>query len=309
MQFGADGRDARILRWVHACRFLTREQLHRLEFPPASTSYVKRRLMLFYQHAYLERLAVPQIGPFGSPRLVYALDTRGAQFLVHSLGIPATELGWRRKDNRVETYFLEHLLAVNDVRIDVHLAAAQQGWGCAWVDDRELRRRLQAARAAHPSRAPCTPLPDGYFTLRNLPVQTAHRRASFALEVDRGTMERGAWIDKVRAYRAWVEGGEYRRHFDTTSLRVLVVAVAVRRPSHAARAEPSLLRRLEQLVTWTAAGGGGRLFWFTTGAEATQDALFQRPIWRVPSGADRQPLIAWPTDTSPAPISRDDFCG
>jgi hypothetical protein len=52
-------RDIRLVRWVHEMRFLTREQIQRLEFTPSTVSYCKRRLALLFHHGYLDRKFVP----------------------------------------------------------------------------------------------------------------------------------------------------------------------------------------------------------------------------------------------------------
>src|SRR3990172_1367004 len=89
-RFQADGRDGRIVHWVHDCRLLTSEQIQRLEFPGPSISHAKRRLMLLYQHGYLDRIAYSQ-GPYGAPRFVYGLGPEGATFLEHRFKVGTGE--------------------------------------------------------------------------------------------------------------------------------------------------------------------------------------------------------------------------
>jgi hypothetical protein len=86
-------RDVAILRWIHTCHFLTREQIERLLFHPENgqghptkTSIALRRLRLLYHHRYLQRLEKPISPGNGSAPMIYFLDRRGARLLVHNQG-------------------------------------------------------------------------------------------------------------------------------------------------------------------------------------------------------------------------------
>src|SRR4030042_6993972 len=78
-------RDIRVVSLVHQMRFLTREQIQRLEFAPSTASYCKRRLALLYHHSYLERKFIPTPGSLGSTRAIYCLTSKGARLIAPAL--------------------------------------------------------------------------------------------------------------------------------------------------------------------------------------------------------------------------------
>ena len=284
LRFSPEGRDGFIVEAVYRYRQLTREQIQRLAFPPASTSYAKQRLMLLFHHRYLDRLAYSQ-GPYGAPRIVYALAERGADYVAQRLGVERAQLDWRPRDNQIEPYFIAHLLAVNEVRISIEQAARQRGWPLEWLDERDLKRRLDLrGRGAQP-------VPDGWFRLHDLPVTSAKRRASFALELDRGTMDRRAWKSKVQAYLRWIGSGAYARDLGSRGLRVLVVASHVRRVPLVASRTDLLERRLDTLKRWSEEAGGTRLFWFTHSERLASDDPLVDPLWDVARASALQVLI------------------
>lgn len=269
-------RDISIVRWVYEMRFLTREQIQRLEFAPSTASYCKRRLALLFHHSYLDRKFIPAPGSFGSTRAIYCIATRGARLLAHEL---KADINWRPKDSERELYLLRHTLATNDFRIYVILAAQRFGLTVDWVNERTLRRREMKDYVADPRHdgQRIAVVPDGYFQ-----VAGQDKSSAFALELDRATVEEKPFKAKVRAYGEWKLTGAYRRRHGTNSLRVLfVIAPNDRDP-----------QRLSRIKRWCEAEGGRSLFWFANASDINEHSIFTEHIWNVAGRDGRFTLLA-----------------
>ncbi len=271
-------RDIAVLRWVHEMRFLTREQVQRLEFAPTTGSYCKRRLSLLYHHGYLERKFIPAQGSFGSTRAIYCLAAKGARLVAHELKTDLASLDWRPKDNDRELYFLRHTLAINDFRISVTLASQHHALALNWTSDRVLRRRQVRDYVPDPKHEAekLVIVPDGYFKLRHKWEEMA-----FALETDRATVEEKPFKAKVRAYGEWKLSGAYQKRHATPSLRVLFVVDANKRDPH----------RLERIKRWAEAEGGRSLFWFAMLDDISPQTIMKAPVWQVAGRDGRYPLL------------------
>jgi hypothetical protein len=268
-------RDVRILRLVADFRYMTREQVEKLEFSPTTISYCKRRLSLLFHNGYLERRFLPLRGVFGAARAYYVLDQRGTGVLMTLLALTRAELDWRPRDGRREPLYMEHTLRINDMRVLLILAARRAALELRWIDERELKRRARDHRVPDPLHLNerITIIPDGYFTLGN--------RWSFALELDRGTVEEVPFKRKVRGYGEWKTSGLYTRSFGTSSLRVLFVVADSRRDPH----------RISRIRRWTQSAGGGSMFWFAALEELGADALLFEPEWIDASREGRRSLL------------------
>jgi hypothetical protein len=286
-------RDRRIISWVYKMRFLTREQIQRLEFSPTTTSYAKKRLMLLYQHGYLDRRPLPMGTGFGSSKPLYCLDSDGADWLAHAWKMERSELDWTPRDNEASTYFMQHLLDINDFRITATLAAQKKGWPLEWTDERTLKRAEMKDYVTDPEGGTrIAVIPDGYFSLYQVPIKGQPRRASFALEIDRGNMEPRPWKRKVRGYITWWATGQYQARYQTQSLRVLTVVSAARRARDDTHERQLIERHVDKLLSFTEQAGGQRMFWFAAAHMLDEDTLFDEPIWSVATSPGRHPLIA-----------------
>jgi hypothetical protein len=271
-------RDVLVMQWVERCRFLTREQVQRLEFGPASTSSCKRRLTLLYHHGYLGRLQLPLPGAYGASRAVYHLDRLGARYLAGLEDAEPGRIRWRRGEDDREELFLAHSLDINDVRVSFTVAARRRGVPLDWWDESTLRRLEVLERFQDASGERVTLLPDAYFTLG-----AGDAADGFALEVDRATVSERRMRARIRAYGQWAASGAYRRRLPAESLRVLFAITDCRRDR----------RRLEHLKEWCQEEGGRSLFWFVDRDGLDADVL-TAPVWSV-AGSEQQctlPLLA-----------------
>jgi hypothetical protein len=269
-------RDIRIVNWVYQMRFVTREQIQRLEFSPSTASYCKRRLALLFHNGYLDRKFIPAPGSFGSTKAIHCLASKGARLLAHEL---KAEIDWRPRDAERELYFLQHTLASNDFRTYVTIASQRLGLSLDWTNERTLRREEMKDYVADPRRGgqKLAVIPDGYFRLTNKTTN-----ASFALELDRATVEEKPFKTKVRALGEWKLSGKYARRHGTDSLRVLfVVAPNSRDPE-----------RVSRIKRWSEAEGGRSLFWFADAADISEESVFTQPIWQVAGRTGTFSLLA-----------------
>ena len=295
--FRVTNRDIEIVKAVYAYRALTTPQIERLLFPPdnrqdhpTKTSRCQHRLKLLFHAQYLCREEQPQRLSDGRKPLLHFLDENGAQLLARVGEIERSRIAWKRKDNRVSPMFLEHLLATNDVRIAVSLAARRLGMTLErWLDEKTLKSKavkdyvevvLKDKNGHNCQRKKLAVVPDGYFVL-----SLGGRRGHFFLEIDLATEPGKRWADKVRGYLAYLESGLYQKRYQTRSLRVLTVTTGP--------------KRLENLRQTTQAVGGGSLFWFTTLALAQPATVLSDAIWQRARMEGLHSLIERPSPKHP----------
>jgi len=277
-------RDVAIVRAVWRYRALTTHQLEALFFGQGRGGKIntrcQRRLQLLFQHGYLWRDEQPVKLSEGRRPLLYRLDRRGAELLAAG----GEDVDWVPADNDAGALFLEHLLATNDFRVAVTIAARAVGVGVdRWLDDETLRRResrqyvqLQGRDGAQ-SRVAI--VPDGYFRL-----QLAGHALHFFLELDRGTVVgrasrwgRRDWRRKVLAYAGYIASGQFEQRYNARGVRILTVVPSAGRLAH--------------LKEITEAAGGRRRFWFAVASEVRPETVLAEPIWHIASQAGVHPLL------------------
>lgn len=258
--------DRLIVQLVYAYRLLSQEQLERLL--GKSRSRVQQSLMRLYHHEYLQRLFLPVWFEGRSPTL-YLLDKRGIA-LLQGLGVADFSV---IPSAKLSPMFLEHTLAINDVRIAVAQACEKQGWSLpVWKSENEIKMDYDRVTVQIGKTKPqVVPIvPDSYFMI-DIPGRGV---SHFMLEVDRGTMTLSRFKTKVHAYVAYYKSGGYEKRFQAQGFRVLTV---VDTPSTG---------RLKHLLDQTASVSGiGRRFWFAHLLDCTPDKLLSSPIWQV-AGVD-----------------------
>lgn len=268
-------RDIEIVLAVYQYRLLASQQIEALFFSSSSSSShsrrsaCQRRLQLLYHHGYLQRIARPVVMGEGRAPFVYALDEKGAKEVASELGIDREGVGWRPKDNQVSALFLDHTLAINDVRVVFNCLSKNNSWQVAsWIDDTEFRSGQMQEKVPFRKKGASIEriYPDGYLVLT---LEHSEKRLHFFLEVDRATMSNSRWQGKIHAYVHFRSSGLSFRHFGTRNFRVLCVTTS--------RA------RLENLMRATEAAGGNAFFWFTTQQNVdiwTPEKLVEK-VWSV----------------------------
>lgn len=274
-------RDVQIVQTVSTYRLLSSTQIEALLFqsdkPRGRQSSCQRRLQLLYHHGYLDRLRMPVILGEGRFPHVYVLDQTGATLVAATLGIDRAEVGWRPHHNLLESPFIFHTLAINDVRVVVTLLAQKGHFEVVeWIDEASFRATKEKVPFRMRGVQVVRNYPDGYFRL-TLPHQT--QTAHFFLEVDQGTMSLTRWKEKVQAYAEFRARGLAQHHFDTRNFRVLAVTTTTQRLSNLKRAS-------EQ-------AGADHFFWFTTQAQVDiwNPGQLLQPIWSVATQDSYQVLF------------------
>ena len=272
-------REARILHWVHKMRFLSREQIQRLEFDSKSERYCRDRLRWLYDTGHLDRRRLDLGTGFGANVPVYCLDQMGAARVALDQKMDPSELDWRPRDNDTNPYFMKHTLAINDFWIDVVLATRNSEFELEhWIDGRTLKSKEMRDYVDDPkARSKIAIIPDGYFCIL-LPDK---RRACFALELDRGTVERKSWRRKIRGYIEYEKSGKYNERYGSSSLRVLTVVQAARRAKDEGHQARLIRNRVEAIKKWTEDQEGQQLFWFAARMDIDPRSVLLGRIWQV----------------------------
>jgi len=275
-------RDRAIIQAVYQFRLLSTPQIEALFFAspgqltaPSSTR-CQHRLKLLYHYGFLERREQLVSLVEGRKSLVYFLAERGAELAAEMQGIPLDRLDWRPSHNAVGQQHLEHLLATNDVRIAITLAAQLHSWLMpVWLDERVLKsyHAEDYVFIAGPrgGQRRVTVVPDGYFVLDVLKP----KQGLFFLEVDRRTetvssrtWSRRDWVRRTQAYLAYYQSGGFTKRYGAHNLRVLTVTTGE--------------RHLQSMKAAAERAGDSRIFWFSTFNQATDPNLvLTAPIWQV----------------------------
>lgn len=266
-------RDIDILKAVHDFRIVRGDQLQALYFGSQSTA--SYRLSRLYQHGFLDRHFLPTLGGLASSPALYTLGKRGVDTLRRVLDCGPKDIRKLPNNQELSPLFLEHLLQINDFRVAVTMAAREQGYTLeTWLDDYQLKAAYDRVviQTSQGRKRTVSLIPDGYCVL-----QVPQGRACFFLELDRGTMTRSRFRDKVLAYQAYIASGQYEKRYGTRSLRVLTVT--------------SGPKRLENLREEAEHARGGRAFWFTTSDLVSSETVLGGGIWQVAGSAGPDILI------------------
>ena len=254
-------RDQRIVEWVYLFRFLTREQIHLLEFKDKSMAACQKRLTALYHNQYLDAGHKPIPAGYGSAKRVYCLSERGRDLIAHMYdSLDPKEIKWKKTYNEVEEYFLEHTLAINDVRVALTVAAKEKGFSLDWTPEWELKALKERVEDPDRSGRYISITPDAYFVIKG-----EGKKASFFLEADRATEANKRFKEKVKGYIEYIRTKKYQERYKTSSLRVLVVTTTK--------------KRLKNLMNTTQSVNGASFFWFTTFKEASHTNVLTELIW------------------------------
>lgn len=262
-RFSLMERDFELLRVIVSYRFLYTHQIWWL-FPGASTKNLTIRLRYLYHHGYLDRVVLPVSS--SRDRLIYTMTEKGAQLLAEHEGVGRNEIKWERYFNSVQPTHIQHLLAINDVLISYRFALDKVVQGRALKDFRVFRGDPKKHKLTvylpdqSGRRQPLSVIPDAIILL--LPNQ-GDIGVCF-IEVDRGTMSTGRWLDKVKVYRELPRTDVLRRDYKAEWMILLTVT--------------SSEKRLVSIAQKTVELGGRRGFWFTTAGQVSPDTALDA-LW------------------------------
>lgn len=265
-------RDKAIVEAVYRCRVLRQDQIHVLFFG-ASKAASQRRLALLYHHGFLTRVFLTVRASYLLSPALYLLDRRGAELLRSERGYD--DITWTSKTHDVGQPFLEHTLAINDVRVAVTVACRAHGYSLLdWRSEADLKGSYDRVPIQEQDgrNQVISLIPDSFFV-----VQTPQGKAPFFLEVDRGTETTSRFQSKIRAYQAYVQSGGYEKRYGYKSVRVLTTAFST--------------KRLESLKAVTGTVGGKERYWFALQGEITSQSVFDAPIWVSGASSERRTLL------------------
>lgn len=282
-------RDAAILMAVYRYRALTTPQIEKLFFSDNARGRAQKpntrcqyRLQLLYHHRYLMRDEQRQKLTEGRKPFVYWLDKKGAQIVEELLD--GEELDWSPLSRGMSDLFLDHLIATNDVRVAITVAAQTLGLTIlCWLDDYTLKRLHMTdkvvLRGPNGRTQQAAVVPDGYFVL-----DTGRHLYHHFLEIDlsnvtgtASTWGRRDWARKVSAYLEYYRSGKYQERYKTQGLRILTVTTGE--------------KRLANLKTTTEKTGGKARFWFTTFEQVRKLDVLTDTIWQKAGEAGLHKLI------------------
>lgn len=271
-EFVPTERDREIVAAVSTHRALTSDQVSLLFWGDLkANSRCRLRLRLLSEHGYLERAEQPVALSEGRRPLVYFLGKRGLALAADVRGVTESAIDWKKEHNDVRWPFLEHLLATNEIRVRLEVAAPRAGFTVLeWLDDKTLSSlsiRDQFMVAQPGGGAVQVALgPDGYVSLLDPNGTTRHRAF---IEADRATVPLGRWQDKVQRYLAYFRSSVFADRYKATKpFRVLTVTTSD--------------ERLANMKRVTEEAGGQTWFWFSTfDAIREPGSILLRPVWHM----------------------------
>lgn len=267
-------RDKRIVEAVYQLRFLTRDQIKLLEFDKGSMTACQRRLSLLYHNGYLSAVHKPIPTGYGSSKRVYCLSKKGAALIAHLYSEKeAREIKWNEKYNKVEPFFIEHTLAINDVRIAFLKAAlATKEYDLFWFNEQEVKAWKEKVDDPEDSSKTLSVTPDAFLYLIG-----KDKKAYYFLEVDRATESNRRWRDKIKGYVEYVKSGKYQARFKTEALRVLTVSTSK--------------GRIDNLIKTTQSVENAYFFLFATFNQVKGNNIIFKPVWQTTEKEDLISLL------------------
>ena len=262
-------RDREIIHAVHEYRVLKQSQITRLFFRTGQAA--SRVLQRLYHHGYLDRRLLPVV--YGKSPTLYVVDRRGVELLRATFGLE--EIVWYPSNKDLKLEFLEHTLAINDVRIAITKAACAPDFELRhWINETELKADYDRVTIRRPSGKVqnVSLIPDSYLVLRT-PFGLAH----LFLELDRGTMSTERFVTKILAYQQYQKSGAYTKRYNARSMRVITVT--------------SSEKRLASLKLATEKVGGSWQFSFAVLTDVNEMNVFSSPIWQVAGKKERELLF------------------
>jgi hypothetical protein len=266
-----------MVKAIQEYRALTTKQLERLFFQSqrrkegTGSSRQLTRLRYLFHHGFIQRGEQAQLLSEGRKPYVYYLDRRGAELVAHDLDCDVGELDWDPKGYQIGHLYLEHLLATNDVRIAITLAARQHGYVIEkWLDEKTLKsdqmKDVVTLTSPTGKKQRAAVVPDAYFLFQKGPKY--HQFLEIDLRTVTGTSSewgRRNWARKVAVYLEYYRSGKYQERYHTKSMRILTVTTGE--------------RRLANLKSITEEVGGKSRFWFTTFEQINTADVMVDPIW------------------------------
>lgn len=194
----------------------------------------------------------------------------GVEVVASTLGVGPREIKWKRRDNQVEFFFLEHTVGVSEVNVQLQLALkARDGIELLFWKRESFLPKEKVQDPDHPeNRLPL--IPDAFFGL-----EREVGKSFFFVEVDRGTETLERFRKKLIAYQVYWKTGQYQERYNYRNFRVLTVT--------------SGPERLNNLLRVAESVGARNMFLFTVSDLVTVDIL--GAIWYRPSSLNSTNIL------------------
>ena len=201
-------RDREIIELVGRCTALRARQIQTALFPPGSDSRCQLRLQFLVRARYLDRRPRRLV----NEPAIYMLSRRsveGNRLLRERWG----DALFRRQLTRPGP--LEHLLALNDVRVLMIRACLDLGWSLSlWQRAEDLALALGREGL----------VPDAYFQIqRPVDGRAQHQTTAYFVELERSGKSSRVLRSKLERYAELCLSGRYEQLFGVSALRILVV--------------------------------------------------------------------------------------
>ena len=267
-------RDICVLDFLARYRELRREQLQRALFPSLATA--NKRLRWLYQQGLVGRTFLPVL--HGSSQAVYALERKGAERLAAQRQVDPDALEWRSSRTERSPFFLEHRLAINDVRLAFELTAQKAAHSLAWQPEPACHHRFPVWDPEKRQERRFFLGPDAYARTTGPDGAVA-----FFLEVDRGTEGHRRLVDKVQTYLSLSASGQYQAHYAPEGSKAFRVLFVVTTGEQRLRNIKTVLERSTDRLVWLS----------LLSSVVSQDVLYD-PFWLRVGQPGRFPFLRRP---------------
>ena len=265
-------RDERLLCDLFLNRAMSRGQIQSLYFGSVVRS--NARLRQLFDHGFVARYYLPA-APFGA-QAVYSLGKAALSFIAGKLEM---DLGTvRRHYARSKTpTFIEHTLAIVDVRIALESAAKQhksvevEQWLPEMLCRHEFEIRATAGNFHQKKWQKTTFKPDAFVRIRSGSSDTF---SNYFVEVDLGHTSSRQFIGKLISHQQYLDSGLFREVYGSDDFHTLVITTSE--------------KRLSNLVSLVAEHKS-QLFWFATFDNVLGNQCLDAN-WRVPLSDDMNVL-------------------
>lgn len=263
-----------------------------LEFTPtdgkpySKINRCRERLKWLFQYGYLERKAQTRRLDEPAKPLLYFLDEKGALLIAEKEGLFREQVNWRSQDNQLSDLFLNHTLAINDLRINFAVSANKLDMTIPeWKDERvlkNLQNRVVVEIKTGGTKQKFNLYPDAYNCIEDNEGSQYHH----FIEVDLGTetikssgLKKKDFQRKILAYRAYIQSGKFEKTYGADIFRVLIIAGSRNRMLNLKSASEEIEKK------------GNEIFWFTTLNQLQNANIISDPIWFAIGNSKLEPLI------------------
>jgi len=208
-------------------RFMTSEQITRLNHSMGTITTVRSRLRDLVAGEYINETVIPTKKRLSQN--IYAIGTKGARYLENHVGVEVKKFYEPQEFEDLEYAFMWHVLQLNDFIISAkRVEEVNTGWYLdSFMHDLEMedkKIRFEAMKqytvwngkedVVKEKKESTWVHPDGVLFFRKKMETGKIRQAVYFVELDRGTEATGVIREKIRKYYYAITSGVLAKHFD-----------------------------------------------------------------------------------------------